>query len=198
MLMSPVSAGEATAQAEIRNNTVPPACTLVAEAVMAMEGFAGAVGVVEGVGVGVAELLPPELDVEGVGVADGDAGSSGAGDPVTVLDGEGLAAEGELDALGELVVSVADAEAEAELEAAVLAELDGDAVAIGMAASAVPDMPLEMTKRPVARPTVTGRECADRMRTPCLLLLSWLENVLFRMSCHYGRTSCLLVTNAPI
>ena len=43
--------------------------------------------------------------------------------------------------------------------------LDG----VGVAARAVPAAPLEITKRPVARPSVTGRAYADRMRTPCLV-----------------------------
>jgi hypothetical protein len=38
-----------------------------------------------------------------------------------------------------------------------------------VAARAEVVMPLEITKMPVAKPSVTGRECADRMRTtPCL------------------------------
>ena len=46
--------------------------------------------------------------------------------------------------------------------------LDGVGVAVWVAPRAVPATPLEITKRPVARPSVTGRACADRMRTPCL------------------------------
>jgi hypothetical protein len=60
-----------------------------------------------------------------------------------------------------------------------LVELDGfallDGVAVGVAARAEVVMPLEITKMPVAKPSVTGRECADRMRTPCLCLLSRLD-----------------------
>jgi hypothetical protein len=147
---------------------VSPACTLVAEGVTVI--FAAGVGVgvvlvlVVGVGVGVGvgsagldpltELPPPEpvLLAVGVGVALAVA--------VGVVDAELL-----LDALGELAADVADVAEEPEV--------DGDAVADGeVAAIAVPVTPLEITKRPVARPTVTGRECADRMRTPCLCL--WL------------------------
>jgi len=47
--------------------------------------------------------------------------------------------------------------------------LDGVTEADGVvAAMAVPVMPPEITKRPVARPSVSGRACGDRMRTPCL------------------------------
>ena len=50
--------------------------------------------------------------------------------------------------------------------------LDGVTEADGVvAAMAVPVIPLEITKRPVARPSVTGRACGDRMRTPCLCVL---------------------------
>ncbi len=50
---------------------------------------------------------------------------------------------------------------------------DGMAVADGEAAArAVPLIALETTKIPVAaRPSVTGRACGDRMRTPCLCVL---------------------------
>ncbi len=50
---------------------------------------------------------------------------------------------------------------------------DGVAVANGEAAArAVPLIALETTKIPVAaRPSVTGRACGDRMRTPCLCVL---------------------------
>ena len=61
-------------QAEMRNRTVPPACTLVPEAVTATAGFVGvavAVGVGFGVGVGVA------VGVGGVGVAVGVALAAG-------------------------------------------------------------------------------------------------------------------------
>jgi hypothetical protein len=44
----------------------------------------------------------------------------------------------------------------------------GDGVAAVVAARADVVMPLDTTKMPVAKPSVTGRECADRMRTPCL------------------------------
>lgn len=49
----------------------------------------------------------------------------------------------------------------------------GAAVAVGVAAArAVPLIPLEMTKIPVAaRPSVTGRACGDRMKAPCLCVL---------------------------
>jgi hypothetical protein len=78
-------------------------------------------------------------------------------------------------ALGELAASVAVA----AWEAVAVPEAAAEAVAVGeAAASAVPVTPLETMKRPVARPTVTGRECADRMRTPCLWLLrSWIRTL---------------------
>jgi hypothetical protein len=53
------------------------------------------------------------------------------------------------------------AEALAEPEATGAAAAGGEP-----AAMAVPVTPVVMTNRPVARPTVTGRECADRISTP--------------------------------
>jgi hypothetical protein len=113
-------------------------------------------------------------------------------------------------ALGELVawvaLALAGAEAadeaeEAEEAAAVaaVAEAAGLAEAVGaVAAMAAPVTPLEITNRPVARPTVTGRECADRMRTPCLWLLSRLETVLSGTLCHSGGSSGVLVAYLSI
>jgi hypothetical protein len=182
---------------------VPPAGTEVAEAVTAMfaVGAGGGVVLPEPVGVGVGvevggsvaptELPPePELLVEpvllGVGV--------GVGVALVV---------GSL-ALGELDAWVADALLEAA-GVAVAAELAVRAVADGLAdadgetaAMAVPVTPLVITNRPVARPTVAGRECADRMRTPCLWLLSRLENVPSRTLCRSGRSGWLLIGYIPI
>ncbi len=73
------------------------------------------------------------------------------------------AADGELVALVAAELTVPDAETDAD------AETVADGVVV---ARAVPVTPLVMAKRPVARPTVTGRECADRMRTPCLLAIA--------------------------
>ena len=156
-------------QAEILNRTVLPGCTLLADAVTASEGFVGA-GVLLPVGVGVGVALADgvgdvalvtvgfglgsavgEEDVTAVGVgeaaAEEDFRAAGAGDAAAVLEATRVA-----DAAG-----VADASV-----------LDAVGVAVGVAAMAVPAAPLEITKRPVARPSVTGRACADRMRTPCL------------------------------
>jgi len=158
-------------QAEILNSTVLPGCTLFADAVTASEGFVGAgvlVPVGAGVGVGVA-LVDGVGDVAlvalglglgsavgeeafvtvGVGEAAGeeDFSAAGVGDAAAVLDTTGVA-DG---------ARVADASV-----------LDGVGVAVEVAAMAVPATPLEITKRPVARPSVTGRAYADRMRTPCL------------------------------
>jgi len=161
----------------------------VAEAVTAMSAT--------GLGVGVALVL-----VEGVGVGVGVEVAAGlvalivapAG-PVPVAVGVAL---GELAfAVGELAAGVVELGAWAavgELVALVAAELtvpdpdaDAETVADGVVvARAVPVTPLVMTKRPVARPTVTGRECADRMRTPCLLWLSRRESVLAEMLCQSG------------
>ena len=152
-------------QAEILNSTVLPGRTLLADAVTASEGFVGA-GVLVPVGVGV-----------GVGVALVD----GVGDVALVAVGLGLgAAVGEEDftavgvgeAAGEEGIRAAGVgDAAAVLDGAGVADAlvaDGVGVAVGVAARAVPVTPLEITKRPVARPSVTGRACADRMRTPCL------------------------------
>ena len=152
-------------QAEILNSTVLPGRTLLADAVTASEGFVGA-GVLVPVGVGV-----------GVGVALVD----GVGDVASVAVGLGLgAAVGEEDftavgvaeATGEEGIRAAGVgDAAAVLDGAGVADAlvaDGVDVAVGVAARAVPVTPLEITKRPAARPSVTGRACADRMRTPCL------------------------------
>jgi hypothetical protein len=193
-------------QAAMRNSTVPPAWILVAEAVTVTSaaGVAGGVVLPEPVGVGVAvgvdvggsvalpELPPePELPVVvpvllGVGV--------GVGVALVV----GSLALGELDAwVAEALLEAAEVAAAAEL--AVRADADGLAEADGAtAAMAVPVTPLVITNRPVARPTVTGRECADRMRTPCLWLLSRLENVPFRTLCRSGRSGWLLIAYVPI
>jgi hypothetical protein len=190
-------------QAAIRNSTVPPAWTLVAEAVT----VTSAAGVTGGV------VLPVPVGV-GVGVGVEVGGSVGPTlllpDPepllVPVLLGVGVGVAlvvGSL-ALGELDAWVADALLEAAEVAAVAelaerAEADGLADADGeTAAMAVPVTPLVITNRPVARPTVTGRVCADRMRTPCLWLLSRLENVPFRTLCHSGSAGWLLIACVPI
>lgn len=178
-----------------------PGWTLVAEAVTAMSATGLGVGVgvalvlVDGVGVGVGvaagfvalTVLPVGPVPVAVGVAVGE---------LAVAVGELAAAAGELAAAVVELVAVA---VEGELVALVAAELtvpdaDAEAVAGGeVEARAVPVTPLVMTKRPVARPTVTGRECADRMRTPCLSWLSRLESVLAGMLCQSGGSRCLLV-----
>jgi hypothetical protein len=176
---------------------VAPGWTLVAEAVTAMS----ATGL--GVGVGVALVLVDGVGV-GVGVAAGLVALTALPvGPVPVTVG---VAVGELAlAVGELAAAAGElAAAVAELVALTAAELtvpdaDADAVAGGeVEASAVPVTPLVMTKRPVARPTVTGRECADRMRTPCLSWLSRLESILAGMLCQSGGSRCFLVVRASI
>jgi hypothetical protein len=186
---------------------------LAAEAVTAMFAVGAGGGVVlpepVGVGVGVGvdvggsvaltelppepePLLEPVLLGVGVGVALV-AGSLALGElalgeldawvAVALLEAEELAAAEEL-AVEELVER-ADADG--------LADADGET-----AAMAVPVTPLVITNRPVARPTVTGRECADRMRTPCLWLLSRLENVPFRTVCQSGCLGWLLIACVSI
>jgi hypothetical protein len=160
-------------QAEILNSTVLPGCTLLADAVTASEGFDGAgvpvplevgVGLALADGVGDAALVGVEPCV-GSAVGEEDFVAAGvdeaAGEEDFVAAGVGDAAA-VLDA-----TEVADGAGAADALA-----LDGVAVAVGVvAARAVPATPLEITKRPVARPSVTGRACADRMRTPCLCKL---------------------------
>jgi hypothetical protein len=196
---------------------------LAAEAVTAMSAASAGGGVVlvlvVGVGVGVGvevgglvaltELPPePEPPLEPVLL--------GVGVGVALVVGSlalGELALGEL-ALGELALGVLDAwvavallEAEALAAAEELAveELDERADAEGLAdadgetaAMAVPVTPLVITNRPVARPTVAGRECADRMRTPCLWWLSRLENVPSRTLRHSGCLGWLLIAYVPI
>lgn len=146
------------------------------------------VGVEVGGSVALTELPPePELLVEpvllGVGV--------GVGVALVV----GSLALGELDAwVADALLEAAEVAAAAErADADGLADADGET-----AAMAVPVTPLVITNRPVAKPTVTGRECADRMRTPCLWLLSRLENVPFRTLCRSGRSGLLLIGYMPI
>ena len=171
----------------------------MAEAVTAMS----ATGL--GVGVGVALVLVDGVGV-GVGVAAGFVALTvlpvgPVPVAVGVVVGELAVAVGELAAAVVELVAVA---VEGELVALVAAELtvpdaDAEAVAGGeVEARAVPVTPLVMTKRPVARPTVTGRECADRMRTPCLSWLSRLESVLAGMLCQSGGSRCLLVVRGSI
>ena len=148
-------------QAEILNSTVLPGCTLLADAVTASKGFVGA-GVLVPVGVGVA-LVDGVGDVALVAVGLGLGAAVGEEDFTAV--GVGAAASEE----GSRAAGVGDAAA--VLDGAGVADAlvaDGVGVAVGVAARAVPVTPLEITKRPVARPSVTGRACADRMRTPCL------------------------------
>ena len=136
--------------AEIRNSRVPPGCTLVADAATLTE---GAVGVAVAVGVGVGVGVVAEGDGEALGPAAGLPGALAVG--AADVDAAGVDAAAVLDAAGVLAAPVPDG----------VAEADGV-----VAAMAVPVMPLEITKRPVARPSVTGRACGDRMRTPCLCL----------------------------
>jgi hypothetical protein len=167
-----------------------------------------------GVGVGVALVLVDGVGV-GVGVAAGLVALIVApAGPVPVAVGEavGVAVDELAVAVGELAAAVAELgawAADGELVALVVAELtvpdaDAETVADGVevdgvvVARAVPVTPLVMTKRPVARPTVTGRECADRMRTPCLSWLSRRENALAGMLCQSGGSRCFLVVRAPI
>ena len=148
-------------QAEILNSTVLPGCTLLADAVTASEGFVGA-GVLVPVGVGVA-LVDGVGDVALVAVGLGLGAAVGEEDFTAVGVGEAASEEGiRADGVGD-AAAVLDGAGVADALAA-----DGVGVAVGVAARAVPVTPLEITKRPVARPSVTGRACADRMRTPCL------------------------------
>jgi hypothetical protein len=148
-------------QAEILNSTVLPGCTLLADAVTASEGFVGA-GVLVPVGVGVA-LVDGVGDVALVAVGLGLGVAVGEEDFTAVGVGEAASEEG--------IRAAGVGDAAAVLGGAGVADAlvaDGVGVAVGVAARAVPVTPLEITKRPVARPSVTGRACADRMRTPCL------------------------------
>jgi hypothetical protein len=175
---------------------VAPGCTLVAEAVTLMSAAAAGVGVGVGVGVEVGGgVALPVLPVLGVGVGVGVAGVVALITlplPVGVGVGVGVAEVAAAVGVGELVAATVAVEL-AGPEAAGDADADGD-----VAASAVPLTPLVMTNRPVARPTVTGRECAERMRTPCLSWLSRLKNILSGSVCHPGGSRCFLVTTAPI
>ena len=154
------SAGEVD-QAVIRNEIVPPGSTLVADAETITRGWAGAgVGlpVVEGDGEGEA------WDQEAVGrsVALG-AGVDGAGG-VDVLRGVDVAGGvADADVVADAGrVDVADGVDPADGVVGV-AEGDGAAEADGPGVKTRPVTPAEMTKRPVARPSVIGRRYGDRM-----------------------------------
>jgi len=89
-----------------------------------------------------------------------------------VEEAAGLLAAGEDDLTAALSDAVALSDAARLLDAAGVRDapvLDGVTEADGVvAAMAVPVMLPEITKRPVARPSVSGRACGDRMRTTCL------------------------------
>ncbi len=133
------------------------------------------VALVDGVGVTLVDGVGVTL-VSGVGMALVD----GVGDVTLVAVEPGLgSAVGEEDFTAVGMSEAADEEGfeaagvgdAAVLDTAGVADAlvaDGAGVAVGVVARAVPVTPLEITKRPVARPSVTGRACADRMRTPCL------------------------------
>jgi hypothetical protein len=181
----------------------------VAEAVTAMSAAGLGVGVgvalvlVEGVGVGVgvaaglvALIVAPVGPVPvAVGVAGGELAVAAGELAAAVAEPVVWAAEGELVAWVAAELTVPDADAETVADAVVVDGVEVDGVVV---ARAVPVTPLVMTKRPVARPTVTGRECADRMRTPCLSWLSRRESVLAAMLCQSGGSRCLLVVRASI
>ena len=151
-------------QAEMRNRTVPPGCTLVPEAVTATAGFVG-VAVAVGVGVGWASgsawrsgaalFVGVAVGADEVAVAVGRAGGGGGAAAVDAAAVD-VAAVGDAAALEDATLADGEVEALALLDAPVA---DGVAVADGEAAArAVPLIPLEITKIPVAaRPSVTGR-----------------------------------------
>ncbi len=157
-------------------------------------GVAVAVGLPDGSGVDVLvpDPVPPVVGVD-VGVAEDEVPP----DPDDAL-GE-LDAFAELDALGELE---ADAELEDDGALDELAEPEELAVAddeaAGVAAIAVEVTPLETTKRPVARPSVTGRECDDRIENALSVVDVTWGNVLFGLLSQFGGKSFVLVTDPPI
>ena len=160
-------------QAVIRNTIVPPGGTLAAEAETITRGWpATGVGLPARVGV---EVGLPVGAGAGLVEGDGDAWDQGAREWSVAL-GAGADAAGEVavlcgvDVSGGVVdagrVKVADgvgavpralgvAEAEGEGEGAAEAE--------GAGVRTMPVTPAEMTKRPVARPSVIGRRYGDRM-----------------------------------
>lgn len=176
----------------------------MADAVTAMSATGLGVGVAlvlvvgVGVGVGVAAGLvavivaPAGFVPVAVGVAVGELAAADVELAAAVGDLVAWAAEDELVAWIAAELTVPDADADAPTVA------DGVVVDGVVVARAVPVTPLVMTKKPVARPTVTGRECADRMRTPCLSWLSRRESVLAGMLCQSGGSRCLLVVPASI
>jgi hypothetical protein len=158
-------------QAVIRKEIVPPGGTLVAEAETITRGWPGA-GVGRPAGVGVPVGVGVGLVVEGDG--EGDAWDQGALERSVAL-GAGVDVAGEVDALCGVGVSggvgdtgrvkVADG---VDVAPGVLgvAEGDGAAEADGAGVKTMPVTPAEMTKRPVARPSVIGRRYGDRMGHP--------------------------------
>jgi hypothetical protein len=160
-------------QAVIRNTIVPPGGTLAAEAETITRGWpATGVGLPAGVGV---EVGLPVGAGAGLVEGDGDAWDQGAREWSVAL-GAGADAAGEVDVLcgvdvsGGVVdagrVKVADGVG-AVPRALGVAEGEGDgaaeAEAEGAGVRTMPVTPAEMTKRPVARPSVIGRRYGDRM-----------------------------------
>jgi hypothetical protein len=162
-------------QAVIRNRMVPPGGTLVADAETITRGWAGAgVGLPAGVGaevglpVGVGVGLLVEGDAEGEAWDQEAVGRSvalGAGvDVAGGVDGlRGVDLAGGVAEAGR--VDVADGVDAADGVVGV-AEGDGAAEADGAGVKTRPVTPAEMTKRPVARPSVIGRRYGDRMGHP--------------------------------
>ena len=159
-------------QAVIRNTIVPPGGTLAAEAETITRGWpATGVGLPAGVGVEVG--LPVGAGAGLVVEGDGDAWDQGAREWSVAL-GAGADAAGEVDVLcgvdvsGGVVdagrVKVADG-VDVASRALGVAEGEGaaEAEAEGAGVRTMPVTPAEMTKRPVARPSVIGRRYGDRM-----------------------------------
>jgi hypothetical protein len=160
-------------QAVIRNRMVPPGGTLVADAETITRGWARAgrpVG--EGVAVGRPAGVGVGLVAEGEAWDHGAAGRSVAlaagvdvSGGVNVLCGVDVAGgvddSGRVDTVGG--VGVAPGVLGAAPGVVGVAEGDGAAEAGGPGVKTMPVTPAEMTKRPVARPSVIGRRYGDRM-----------------------------------
>lgn len=159
-------------QAVIRNEIVPPGGTLVAEAETITRGWAGAgVGLPTGVGaeVGLPVGVGVGLVVEGDG--EGEAWDQEAVGRSVAL-GAGVDVAGGVDVLRGVDLAGGVAEAGrvkvaegvgATPRALGVAEGDGAAEAGGVGVRTMPVTPAEMTRRPVARPSVIGRRYGDRM-----------------------------------
>ena len=201
-------AAQEPADAKTRNRIVPPGGTLDAGAETVTEGLTGAdVAGAEGpesVGLGLAD------EDEGDGEGEGDepwrwpaapVGEEATGLLVPLAVGEDApaGADGAAEAVGATVgpdtrtlgTLLGDREAEAGGVADSGGDADGVTPADDATAMTIVVTPPKIRRKPVARISVTGRRCLDRMGTPRQSMPWWLR------SCCTGYSSRLAAWIAP-